>query len=67
MKSVIVRKTGEIESESNLDKYEVLVLVDGALVHRETFIDPEFAEFYAEQYVSRVWGNTKFEYTATVN
>jgi hypothetical protein len=55
MKSIVIQKN----TDSNADErsqYEVLISEGKLLVHRETFVDADFAVYYAEQYMLSVWG-----------
>jgi hypothetical protein len=54
MKSITVQKNADKDADE-LSLYEVLIQEDRLLVHRQTFVDPEFAIYYAEQYMLNVW------------
>lgn len=49
-----------IDIKLNDGEYTVSVREGKTLVHQMVFIDPETAEFYAEQYMLSHWGTSLF-------
>jgi hypothetical protein len=50
-----------------LPRYDLRAYEDKLLVHQMRFVDPEFAEFYAENYMLNVWDCTPFPALETMH
>lgn len=65
IKSIVIDKDGlDTEGQS---KYDLRVYEGKLLVHQVKFVDPEFAVFYAENYMLNVWNSIIFPATYTMH
>lgn len=65
MKKIIIKKAG-LDSKG-LSKYDVKMYEDKLMVHHMIFTDPDFAEFYAEQYMINVWRGQEFSWFDSIH
>jgi hypothetical protein len=64
LKSIIISKSNF--TENGQEVYDLKVYEDKLMVHHMTFISPEYAEYYAENYMLKVWGNSQFSLIQTM-
>jgi hypothetical protein len=65
MKSIIIKEDGR--DTQGHRRYDVKMYEDKLMVHHMVFIDPEFAEHYAEQYMLNVWNGKEFSLFDTIH
>jgi len=65
IKSIIIQKDGK--DSTGQTKYDLKAYEGKLMVHHVVFIDPEFAEYYAENYMINVWNGKEFYVWDTVH
>ena len=63
IKSIIIEKNTRT---NGVCAYDLKVYEDKLMVHHMVFVDPEVAEFYADNYCLKVWGNSHFSLMNTM-
>ena len=65
IKKIVIQKDGK--DSSGQYKYDLKAYEGALMVHHMIFVDPEFAEYYAEQYMLNVWRGKEFSLWDTVH
>lgn len=65
MNKIVIKEDG-VDSTGQR-KYDLKAYEGALMVHHMTFVDPEFAEYYAEQYMINVWRGKEFSLFDTVH
>ena len=58
IKSIIIKKNGR--DSSGQVKYDLKAYDGRLMVHHVVFVDPDFAEYYAQKYMLNVWNGLEF-------